>query len=75
MSDGACRTLHGTCKDRGCCGIVPTVHVHISAIAALVTFFGYVVLLGTLWRLGAAHLVAATSPTANGLGKAMLLQY
>ena len=49
-------------------------HTHIGAIAAFTTMI-YIALIGTLWRLSAAHLVASSSTTATELGKAMLFQY
>lgn len=49
-------------------------HTHVGAIAA-VSAFMFVVFMGTLWRLIAAHLAASQSPTAQGLGAAMLFQY
>ncbi|WP_274912144.1 hypothetical protein [Streptomyces sp. WZ-12] len=49
-------------------------HTHFSAMAALGAFLGIVVV-GTLWRLIAAHLTAANSSFANHLGKAMAFQY
>ena len=50
------------------------VHTHIGVIAGLATML-YIALLGTLWRIGAFHMVAAKSKTLNNLGKAMLFQY
>jgi hypothetical protein len=35
----------------------------------------YVALLGTVWRLLAAHAIASKSSTATNLGKAMLFQF
>ena len=49
-------------------------HTHVGAIHLVTAFLG-VVLVGTLWRISAAHLVASGSPTAAGLGKAMAFQY
>ena len=49
-------------------------HTHIGAIAAFTTMI-YIALIGTFWRLSAAHLVASSSPNFTELGKAMLFQY
>ena len=49
-------------------------HTHIGAIAAITTML-YIALLGTFWRLLAAHAIASSSSTATELGKAMLFQY
>ncbi len=49
-------------------------HTHIGAIAAVTTMI-YIALLGTLWRLIAAHLIASKGNTTSELGKAMLFQY
>jgi len=49
-------------------------HTHIGAIAAITTMI-YIALLGTLWRLLAAHAIASKSSSATELGKAMLFQY
>ena len=49
-------------------------HTHIGAIAAVTTMI-YIALLGTLWRLLAAHAIASKSDTATNLGQAMLFQY
>jgi hypothetical protein len=50
------------------------VHTHIGAIAAVTTMI-YIALIGTLWRLLAAHMIASKSDTATNLGQAMLFQY
>jgi hypothetical protein len=50
------------------------VHIHISAVGAAVTMV-YIALLGTLWRLLAAHAIASKNATLSGLGHAMLFQY
>jgi hypothetical protein len=50
------------------------VHTHVGAIAAVTTMI-YIALLGTLWRLLAAHAIASKSTIATSLGRAMLLQY
>ena len=49
-------------------------HTHVGAIQLVSAFLG-VVLVGTLWRVGAAHLVASDSATAKQVGKAMAFQY
>ena len=49
-------------------------HTHIGAIAAVTTMI-YIALIGTFWRLLAAHAIASKSATATNLGKAMLFQY
>ncbi|MGA5128797.1 hypothetical protein ACPCTO_03220 [Streptomyces olivoreticuli] len=49
-------------------------HTHFSAMGALSAFLG-VIVVGTLWRLIAAHLVASESAFANHLGRAMAFQY
>jgi len=49
-------------------------HTHIGAIAAVTTML-YIALIGTFWRLLAAHAVASSSSTLQGIGKAMLFQY
>jgi hypothetical protein len=50
------------------------VHIHISAVGAAITMI-YIALLGTLWRLLAAHAIASKNVTLSGLGHAMLFQY
>lgn len=50
------------------------VHIHISALGAVVTIM-YIALLGTFWRLSAAHFIASKNTTLSGLGHAMLFQY
>ncbi|MBS0175753.1 MAG: hypothetical protein JSR64_17075 [Nitrospira sp.] len=49
-------------------------HTHISAIALLCSFTG-VLILGTLWRLLAAHFVVSNSDNLATLGKVMAFQY
>jgi hypothetical protein len=53
----------------------PLQHTHFSALNALF-IFGVVVIVGTLWKLAALHLLA-TDPTgtAGRVGKIMLFQY
>jgi hypothetical protein len=50
------------------------VHTHFSWIGASQAFLG-VVIIGTLWRLLALHLVASSNDQLNHLGKGMLFQY
>jgi hypothetical protein len=50
------------------------VHTHVGVITLGTAFLG-VVLMGTLWRLGAAHLIATDSPGPKNIGQAMLFQY
>jgi hypothetical protein len=49
-------------------------HTHFSFLGAAQSFLG-VVIIGTLWRVGAMHLVASNNETAQHIGKSMLLQY
>ncbi|MFD9893713.1 hypothetical protein ACFWY9_30575 [Amycolatopsis sp. NPDC059027] len=49
-------------------------HTHFSFISALNSFMAIVVI-GTLWRLISAHLMAAKHPTAKFVGQAMAFQY
>lgn len=49
-------------------------HTHFSALGAAQAFLG-VVVIGTVWRVAAMHLVASGNESASHLGKAMLLQY
>ncbi|HMK62036.1 MAG TPA: hypothetical protein VK386_00335 [Acidimicrobiales bacterium] len=49
-------------------------HHHGSALALLTVFLG-VVILGTAWRLLAAHLAVSNSGTARQVGRAMAFQY
>jgi hypothetical protein len=49
-------------------------HTHVGALHLVTAFLG-VVLVGTLWRISAAHLVAMDNGTAKGVGKAMSFQY
>jgi hypothetical protein len=49
-------------------------HAHFSAIAAAGVFLA-VLVWGTLWRLGAAHLIASSNTTLQHVGKAMTFQY
>ena len=49
-------------------------HTHVGAIGLATAFIG-VLLMGTLWRLVMAHLIATDSPLAKNLGQAGLFQY
>jgi hypothetical protein len=49
-------------------------HTHFGALVIGGTFLG-VLLAGTLWRLIAAHLVAAPGTTSTTIGRAMAFQY
>jgi hypothetical protein len=49
-------------------------HTHFSVIAASQAFLS-VVIIGTLWRLAALHLMASNNPVANQLGEGMSFQY
>jgi hypothetical protein len=50
------------------------VHTHASAMAALNIFLA-VLIVGTLWRLAAFHLIASDNPSVAHVGKAMGFQY
>jgi hypothetical protein len=50
------------------------VHHHLSALHLVTVFLG-VVLIGTLWRVGASTLAASDGPGTRKLGQAMLIQY
>lgn len=49
-------------------------HVHFSAMAAISAFFS-VLIMGTLFRLIAAHAANSQSPALQHLGQAMAFQY
>lgn len=49
-------------------------HVHFSATTAISAFFS-VIIIGTLWRLIAAHLAASNNSTMKTIGQAMAFQY
>lgn len=49
-------------------------HTHFSAVAALNIFLA-VLIVGTLWRLSAYHLIASNNTTANHIGRGMSFQY
>jgi hypothetical protein len=49
-------------------------HHHASALHLITIFLG-VVLIGTFWRLAAAHLAISKNGTARQAGRAMAFQY
>lgn len=49
-------------------------HTHFSWVGGLQAFLA-VVIIGTVWKLAAMHLVALDNDMANHLGKGMLFQY
>jgi hypothetical protein len=49
-------------------------HAHFSVIAASQAFLA-VVVVGTLWRLAALHLMASSNETLNHVGAGMSFQY
>jgi hypothetical protein len=49
-------------------------HTHFSAVQAS-TIFLAVLVLGSLWRLIAAHLCASSNSSLSHIGKAMAFQY
>ncbi len=49
-------------------------HTHFSWVGATQAFLS-VVIVGTVWKLVAMHLVASQSEQLNHLGKGMLFQY
>lgn len=49
-------------------------HTHFSFLGALQAFIG-VLVIGTLWRVSAMHLIASNSDLGQHVGKTMLLQY
>jgi hypothetical protein len=51
-----------------------TSHVHIGFIAIGTAFLG-VLLMGTLWKLGAGYAVSSPSPWLREIGKAAFFQY
>ena len=53
---------------------VTAMHTHFGALVIGGTFLG-VLLMGTLWRLTAAHFVTSGNPTLRRAGEAMALQY
>jgi hypothetical protein len=51
-----------------------SIHTHFSVMSAMQVFL-CVLVIGTLWRLAAYHLVASSNEQLNHLGKAMGFQY
>jgi len=49
-------------------------HTHFSWVGALQAFLA-VVIVGTVWKLTAMHLMAADNETLNHVGKGMAFQY
>lgn len=49
-------------------------HTHFSLMAATSAFFS-VLVIGTFWRLLAAHLAKSNSPALQHAGRAMAFQY
>lgn len=49
-------------------------HTHFSVIGASQAFLA-VVVIGTLWRLAALHLMASGNTTLNNIGAGMSFQY
>lgn len=49
-------------------------HTHVSLLAG-VPLFAFVLLMGTLWRLVAAHFAGSQSETLQRFGGAMAFQY
>lgn len=49
-------------------------HTHFSVIGATQAFLG-VVVIGTLWRLAALHLMASSNQSLVQLGEGMSFQY
>lgn len=49
-------------------------HTHFSWIGALQAFLS-VVIIGTIWKLTAMHLMATSNDTLNHIGKGMSFQY
>lgn len=49
-------------------------HTHFSWVGGLQAFLA-VVIIGTVWKLSAMHLVATDNDMLNHLGKGMLFQY
>lgn len=49
-------------------------HTHFSAISAL-SIFLVVLIIGTVWRLGAYRLASSNRPELRNLGTAMAFQY
>lgn len=51
-----------------------SMHTHFGVLVIGGTFLG-VLLMGTLWRLVAAHLAVSNNPTAQAVAKTMAVQY
>jgi hypothetical protein len=49
-------------------------HTHFSAMSAIAIFL-VVLMLGTIWRLGAYRLASSNRPELRNLGTAMAFQY
>jgi hypothetical protein len=49
-------------------------HTHFSPLHALQSFLA-VVIIGTVWRLLALHMVGSKAPLVHAAGKAMTFQY
>jgi hypothetical protein len=49
-------------------------HTHFSAVSALSTFVA-VLIVGTMWRLVAYHLIASANPRISQIGQGMAFQY
>jgi hypothetical protein len=49
-------------------------HTHFSPLHALQSFLA-VVIIGTVWRLLALHMVRSKNPLVHAAGKAMTFQY
>lgn len=49
-------------------------HTHFSYIAALQAFLA-VIIVGTVWKLTAMHLMTSDNDTLNHIGKGMAFQY
>jgi hypothetical protein len=49
-------------------------HTHFSAVSALHTFLA-VLIVGTMWRLVAYHLMASSNPRVSQVGQGMAFQY
>lgn len=49
-------------------------HTHFSWVGALQAFLA-VVIVGTLWKLAAMHLMASDNDALNHVGKGMAFQY
>jgi hypothetical protein len=54
--------------------VPPVKHTHFSVVHASQAFLA-VVIVGTLWRLVAMHLIATNTPLAQQVGAGMSFQY